>query len=56
MKIICENHCPECHSTQIEWSTKDIQDDIIYQNARCMVCLSEFTEIWLYHHTEIDSE
>jgi len=52
----CENHCPKCDGEDIEWSLKDIQDNIIYQNAECRSCGCLFTEIWQYHHTEIDEK
>lgn len=50
----CENHCPKCNSDNIEWAMKDIQDDVIYQNAQCQDCQTEFTEQYRYSHTTID--
>ena len=50
----CENYCPKCDSEDIEWGLKEIQDDVIYQNATCQSCGCMFTEYWKYHHTEID--
>lgn len=50
----CESYCPKCDSGDIEWSAKDIQDNIVYQNAICQGCGCKFTEIWKYSYTEID--
>jgi len=54
----CENHCPHCNATDpdIEWAMKDIQDDVIYQNAYCKKCNTEFTEEYRYTRTEIDEQ
>lgn len=52
----CFNHCPKCNATDpdIEWGDKEF-DTTCYQNATCKKCGCQFTEIYEYSKTEIDS-
>lgn len=52
----CESLCPECWTDDIEWSTKDVQDSIVYQNATCNKCGCEFTEEYHYTRTVVDEK
>ena len=52
----CENLCPECWTDDIEWSTKDVQDSMVFQNAKCNKCGCEFTEEYHYTRTVIDEK
>lgn len=50
----CESLCPKCNSEDIDWGSKDIQDESIYQNGTCRECGHGFTEIYEYVRTESD--
>ena len=53
----CFNHCPKCDATDpnIDWGDKDWGGDSAWQSAICQECGCEFTEIYIYNNTEIDS-
>ena len=53
----CFNHCPKCNATDpdIEWHCKDWGDTTAWQNATCNKCGCEFTEVYEYVFSEIDS-
>lgn len=50
----CKNYCPKCGSGKgfpIQWHQKEGGDDSMWQNATCQ-CGQEFSEVYLYAHTE----
>jgi hypothetical protein len=50
----CYNHCPKCNATDpdIEWHEKDWSGDAAWQNATCLKCGHEFSEVYVYSFTE----
>ena len=50
----CENECPKCTSTNIQWKPKEMNGDVIYQSGTCMACRCEFKEYFEYAETEYE--
>jgi len=50
----CCNHCPKCDATDpdIEWLEKDWSGEAAWQNAKCLKCGHEFSEVFTYCCTE----
>jgi len=53
----CENCCPNpnCNNDDpdnMEWGHKEFQDNVIYQDATCNKCGTEFREFYEYCETE----
>jgi hypothetical protein len=50
----CYNHCPKCNATDpdIEWDEKNWHDESASQNATCLKCGHEFSEVYVYAFTE----
>ena len=49
----CENHCPKCNSTNVDWEISDfLPNGEISQNAQCLDCGCQFREYSRYYETE----
>lgn len=56
-QIRCENHCPKCRSTDIDWFDSDMVTSVDkIQRATCNKCDTEFSEHYkvVYQYTEIE--
>ena len=48
----CENHCPKCDSTDVNYDSIEV-GDVLYYPARCESCGCNFREYYTYSDTEI---
>ena len=53
----CVNHCPKCDAGEnyIDWGEKDWSDETGWQNANCNRCGCDFSEVYVYSFSEIDT-
>ena len=49
----CENECPNCGSTNIDWGRLE-SDDPPYRCSTCEDCKCDFTEVYTYSCTDYD--